>query len=140
MVCSRKDERVRLAASFNIYWKTVWEKIGIYSSWRNSNNYIKFKTLLAIIGSCQEFQGRESWRKVLWFRISTLTTIDRMTWGPHSREVIVRVSQRPMRLTCLVRAFQCNGLGNRNTVDLNLNGIGNEDLLSTEYLCSPSIA
>lgn len=59
-----------------------------------------FKTLLAIIGSCHEFQGKKSWRKVRWFRIITWTTIDRMTWRTHLLEVIIRVKQRAMRQTC----------------------------------------
>lgn len=60
MVCSRDDEQVRLAASFNIYWETVWEKFGIYSLCRDPNNQIKFlKTLSAIIGSFQEILSKD---------------------------------------------------------------------------------
>lgn len=66
MVCSRNDEQVRLAASFNIYWKTVWEKNGIYSSWELQIIRSSFTTLLAMIDSCQEFLSREIWEKKLF--------------------------------------------------------------------------
>lgn len=40
---------------------------------------LSFKTLLAIIGSCQGFLNRGIWLKCLWFRITNLTTMYRMT-------------------------------------------------------------
>lgn len=76
------------------------------------------KTLLALIGSCQEFWVGKFEEK--FFRIVNLTNMCRLTWRKNVLEVTGRVNQGAMRRACGIRAGKRPGRGNRSTKDVNL--------------------